>query len=53
MTFQYGNAVLLSVLKLYGILLAGSFICGLMTILVPALGKITVQTVFTINRYLY
>ena len=48
MTVQYGNAVLSSGLKLYGILLVGSFICGLMIILVTATGKITVQPKFSI-----
>ena len=43
MTLQYNNSVLFSGLELYGILLAGIFICGLMIVLVPVLGKITVQ----------
>ena len=40
MTVQYGNAVLFSGLKLYGILLVGICIIGLMIILVVAIGKI-------------
>ena len=43
MTLQYNNPVLFSGLELYGILLAGIFICGLMIVLVPVLGKILVQ----------
>ena len=48
MTVQYGNAVLVNGLKLYGILLVSIFIIGLMIILVLAMGKIAVQQKFTI-----
>ena len=48
LTIQYGNAVLVNGLKLYGILLIGISIIGLMIILVPSLGKIAVQQKFTI-----
>ena len=47
LTIQYSNAVLFNGLKLYGILFVGIFIIGLMIILVPAMGKITVQLKFT------
>ena len=53
MTLQYDNTLLKEGIELYGILLAGISICGLMIILVPVMGKITVQTIFTINRCLY
>ena len=46
MPIQYGNAVLVNGLKLYGILLVDISIIGLMIILVPAMGKITVLPVF-------
>ena len=48
-TLLYDQTVLFSGLELYGILLAGISICGLMIILVPATGKITVQPIFTLN----
>ena len=48
MTVQYGNAVLFSGLKMYGILLVGIFTIGLIIILVPSMGKITVQPKITI-----
>ena len=38
-TLLYDQTVLFSGLELYGILLAGISICGLMIILVPAMGK--------------
>ena len=44
LTIQYGNAVLVNGLKLYGILLVGIFTIGLMIIL----GKIALQQKFTI-----
>ena len=47
MTLQYDKTVLFSGLKLYGMLLAGILICGLTIVLLPALGKITVQSIFT------
>ena len=53
MTLQYDNRLLKEGIELYGILLAGISICGLMIIVVPVMGKITVQTIFTINRCLY
>ena len=42
MPIQYGNAVLVNGLKLYGILLVSILTIGLMIILVLAMGKITV-----------
>ena len=39
MTLTYSNPVLFSGLALYGILLAGLSICGLMIVLVPAMGR--------------
>ena len=47
-TLQYGNAVLVNGLKLYGILLVGISITGLMIILVLAMGKVAVQQIRTI-----
>ena len=46
MTLTYNNPLLFSGLELYGTLLAGIFICGLMIVLVPAMGKTTVQSIF-------
>ena len=43
MTLTYNNTALFSGLELYGILLAGILILGLMIVLVPAMGKTTVQ----------
>ena len=40
LTIQYSNAVLFNGLKLFGILLVGICITGLMIILVVAMGKI-------------
>ena len=48
MTVQYDKTALFGGLKLYGILLACIFIIGLMIILVPAMGNITVQPKFSI-----
>ena len=48
LTVQYENTFLVNGLKLYGILLVGISITGLMIILVLAMGKIAVQQKFTI-----
>ena len=49
MTLQYDNTLLKEGIELYGILLAGISICGLMIILVPATGK-RQYIIFTINK---
>ena len=49
MTLTYDNSILFIGLMLYGYLLAGIFTCGLLIVLVPAIGKTTAQMLFHYN----
>ena len=49
MTLTYDNTNLLIGLMLYGYLLAGIITCGLVIVLVPAIGKTTAQLLFHYN----
>ena len=49
MTLTYDNTILLIGLMLYGYLLACILTCGLVIVLVPAIGKTTAQMLFHYN----
>ena len=48
MRLEFDNTLLKKGMELYGFLLAGILICGLTTVLVPAMGKIIDKSIFTI-----
>ena len=48
MRLEFDNTLLKKGMELDGFLLAGILICGLTTVLVPAMGKIIDKSIFTI-----